>query len=88
MDNLTERQLSVLECLKDAKSQGKRLYMKGVINRMAAKGVVISTHQAAYDLGKLAYTKGSGVYSVRFGGQKTLWGYDPRTSDVEVDKND
>lgn len=74
--NLSERQLQVLQCVKDAKAEGKRPYTRGVVNRMKTKGFEISDRQAAYDLGVIINTDGTGVYSVRYGSGKTLWIYE------------
>ncbi|AVI34556.1 hypothetical protein CSB68_0780 [Acinetobacter baumannii] len=43
---------------------------------MKAKGLEISDRQAAYDLGVIINTDGTGVYSARYGSGKTLWIYE------------
>jgi len=74
--NLTDRQNQVLQCVKDAKAQGKRPYTKGVVNRMKAKGHDITERQCSYDLSVIIRTKGTGVISMRLGSKPTLWIYD------------
>lgn len=74
--NLTERQNQVLQCVKDAKTQGKKPYTKGVVNRMIAKGNHITDRQCSYDLSVIIRTKGTGVIGMRYGGKPTLWIYD------------
>ena len=76
--NLSERQKNVLQCVKDAKAEGKRPYTKGIVNRMLAKGHEITDRQCAYDLGVIINTTGSGVFSVRYGSGRTLWIYEPK----------
>ncbi|WP_180162914.1 hypothetical protein [Acinetobacter sp. YH12069] len=76
ISNLTERQSHVLQCVKDAKAQGKRPYTKGVVARMNAKGHDITERQCAHDLGVLIRTKGTGVIGMRLGSRPTLWIYD------------
>ncbi len=74
--NLTERQNNVLQCVKDAKAQGKRPYTKGVVARMKAKGYDITDRQCAHDLGVIIRTKGTGVICMRLGSRPALWIYD------------
>ncbi|WP_336022271.1 hypothetical protein [Acinetobacter lwoffii] len=74
--DLTDRQYQVLQCVKDAKAQGKRPYTKGVVNRMRAKGYDITERQCSYDLSVIIRTKGTGVISMRLGSKPTLWIYD------------
>lgn len=74
--HLSERQQKVLQCVKDAKAQGKRPYTKGVVSRMLAKGYEITERQCAYDLGVIINTEGTGVFSVRYGSGRTLWIYE------------
>ena len=82
--SLSERQINVLQCVKDAKAQGKRPYTKGVVSRMLAKGHEITEKQCAYDLGVIIRIKGTGVFSVRYGSGRTLWIYEePKVMDGE-----
>lgn len=82
LSSLSERQKNVLQCVKDAKEQGKRPYTKGVVSRMKAKGFEITDRQAAYDLGVIINTDGTGVFSVRYGSGRTLWIYEePKDQD-------
>lgn len=74
--NLSERQMNVLQCVKDAKAQGKNPYTKGVVSRMLAKGHEITERQCAYDLGVIINTEGTDVFSVRYGSGRTLWIYE------------
>jgi len=74
--NLTERQSQVLQCVKDAKAQGKRPYTRGVMRRMIEKGNHITERQCSYDLSVIIRTKGTGVISMRIGSKPTLWIYD------------
>lgn len=74
--NLTERQNQVLQCVKDAKAQGKKPYTRGVVNRMIAKGNHITERQCSYDLSVIIRTKGTGVISIKMGSRPTLWIYD------------
>ncbi len=82
LSSLSERQKNVLQCVKDAKAQGKRPYTKGVVARMKAKGFEITDRQAAYDLGVIINTEGTGVFSLRYGSGRTLWIYEePKVQD-------
>ena len=76
--SLSERQKNVLQCVKDAKAQGKRPYTKGIVSRMLAKGYEITERQCAYDLGVIINTEGTGVFSVRYGSGRTLWIYEAK----------
>lgn len=80
--NLSERQMKVLQCVKDAKAQGKKPYTTGVVSRMLAKGHEITDRQCTYDLGVIINTKGTCVFSVRYGSDRTLWIYEPKEGDT------
>ncbi|WP_171495315.1 hypothetical protein [Acinetobacter colistiniresistens] len=73
--NLSERQKNVLQCVIDAKNEGKRPFTRGVHNRMIAKGYEITERQCAYDLGVIINTKGTGVISMKLGNRPTCWIY-------------
>lgn len=82
LSSLSERQKNVLQCVKDAKAEGRRPYTKGIVTRMKAKGFDITDRQAAYDLGVIINTDGTGVFSVRYGSGRTLWIYEePKVED-------
>ncbi|MFP6818680.1 hypothetical protein [Acinetobacter sp.] len=82
--NLSDRQKLVLQCVIDAAIENKQPFTGGVVRRMKAKGHEITEKQCAYDLGVIIRTKGTGVFSVRYGSGRTLWIYeDPKVMDGE-----
>lgn len=70
---LTTRQELVLQCVIDAKNEGRRPYTAGILSRMKAKGHDITLRQCSYDLGRIVSTPGTGVISIRYGSGRTLW---------------
>lgn len=80
--DLSERQKRVLQCVIDAKNQGKRPYTRGVTKRMLDKGFEITERQCAYDLGVIVNTTGTGVFSMCLGSRPTCWIYEERKDDT------
>lgn len=74
--NITDRQKQVLQCAIDAKNQGKRPFTRGIWRRMKDKGFDVTERQCSYDLGVLIRTKGSGLFSAKFGSRPTVWIYE------------
>lgn len=86
MENLklSDRQKLVLQCVIDTANENKQPFTSGVVCRMKAKGHEITEKQCAYDLGVIISTKGTGVFSVRYGSGRTLWIYEePKVMDGE-----
>lgn len=81
---LSERQKNVLQCVIDAKKEGKRPFTFGVFKRMVAKGHDITEKQCAYDLGVIIRTKGTGVISAKLGSNPTCWIYDEKTAEGAI----
>lgn len=77
MSTLTNRQMLVLECVKDAQREGKKPTAKSITTRMVKKGHHISDRQAAYDLNVIIYAKDSGVIAARYGNSPTVYLYTP-----------
>lgn len=73
---LTARQQQVLQCVKDAKSEGKRPYTRGVWSRMKAKGFDVTERQCSYDLSVIVRAPGTNVVSVRYNSGRTIWIYE------------